>query len=78
MTDSLSRHFDTGCLTLDLDMWVMHPTNPNLARLYCSGCESYSRAVRVPTEAEKRAAAPIPVYPHPPKGWEHGCPRCDR
>jgi hypothetical protein len=64
---------------LDLDMWVVDPLQePGLARLYCSGCERFSRPVRVPTEAEKRAAFPVPVYPAPPRGWEHGCPRCDR
>jgi len=63
--------------SLDLGMWVMHPTKPHLARLYCSGCEQYSRAVRIPTEAEKARAFPVPMYPDPPRGWEHGCPRCD-
>lgn len=63
--------------TLDLGMWFMYPTKPHLARLYCDGCERYSRPVRVPTAAEKAAASPAPMFPQPPKGWERGCPRCD-
>lgn len=66
-------------VTLDLDMWTVDSAQrPGCARLYCSECERFSRWVRVPTEAEKRRAFPVPMYPHPPKGWEHGCPRCDR
>lgn len=65
--------------SLDLDMWTVDLyERPNCARLYCSDCERSSRWVRLPTEAEKAAAFPVPLYPTPPKGWEHGCPRCDR
>lgn len=57
--------------------WTVDPaTEPGLARVYCSDCERHSRPVRVPTDAEKRAAFPVPLYPKPPKGWGRGCPRC--
>jgi hypothetical protein len=59
---------------------VKHPQP--LVRAYCEGCERYSRAVRAPTEAEKakareRYGSGI-LYPNPPRGWEQGCPRCER
>lgn len=60
---------------LDLGMWVQVPGKPHLARLYCEGCERFSRPVRVRVPTEP--TAPV-MYPDPPKGWGHGCPRCDR
>jgi hypothetical protein len=64
-------------MAIDLGMWTMDTARAHLARLYCSGCETYSRSVRVPSQAEKDAAAPLPMYPEPPRGWANGCPRCD-
>lgn len=58
------------------------PGRPNVVRAYCAGCERYSRPVRKPTEADKRAVRercgdPLAVVnPNHPPGWEHGCPRC--
>jgi hypothetical protein len=55
-----------------------------LIRAYCEGCERFSRAVRPPTdrqiaEARERYGEPHAVInPDPPRGWENGCPRCDR
>lgn len=56
-----------------------------LIHAYCEGCERFSRSVRPPTEAEKAEACKrhgVPsytvIYPDPPRGWENGCPRCDR
>lgn len=55
-----------------------------LIRAWCEECEQYSRAVRTPNEAEREAVweaagRPLTVtYPAPPRGWENGCPRCDR
>lgn len=61
------------------------PDHPQpLVRIWCEGCETYSRPVRPPTpvqiaEARERFNAPnAPINPDPPKGWEDGCPRCDR
>lgn len=74
----------SGRRTLDLGMWRVHPTHPHLVWLYCEGCETYSRTVRKPTEADKRVVRErcgdphAIVQPTPPRGWEHGCPRCDR
>jgi hypothetical protein len=64
--------------SLDLGMWYVVPGRPHLARLYCEECEQFSRPVRVPSKAEKASAFPVPMYPDPPKGWELGCPRCER
>lgn len=43
-----------------------------LVRIYCEGCERYSRPVLAPAYDGR------PIYPDPPRGWENGCPRCDR
>lgn len=46
-----------------------------LVRIYCSGCETYSRPVLAPTDADRRKHGGV-LYPDPPKGWENDCPRC--
>lgn len=40
-----------------------------LVRIYCEGCETFSRPVRPPKPGSG-------LNPDPPKGWESGCPRC--
>lgn len=47
-----------------------------LVRIYCHGCESYSRPVLAPTDADRRRTGHAVLNPDPPKGWEDGCPRC--
>ena len=65
-------------MSLDIGMWCVDPRQPHLAYLYCDECEQRSRSVKVPTEAQKAVNPSVPMYPTPPRGWEDGCPRCDR